>query len=99
MALTLDAITGISPEYRVKNRKQALTRPDGLNGGAPTAALGSDGGSPAEVNGTLARLPEHGHCATHPSDMATARHCDFAAPGGSLSPRGAGYPWTLTRLP
>jgi hypothetical protein len=86
--VTLDAITGISPEYQVKNRKQVLTRADGLNRCALAATRGPKGARPAGANGTLARLPEHVPRATPGSNMATARHSDLAVPGGSLHPRG-----------
>ena len=99
MAATLDAVTGISPEYKVKNRKQVLNRRDGLNTGLPTAMRDPDGARPAEVNGTLVTLPARRHWAVwfRAPNMAIARHSVLAVPGGS--PNRRGYPWTVTRLP
>jgi hypothetical protein len=92
LAATLDAITGISPEYRVKNRKQVLTRPDRMNGGVPTAPRGRGEAGSGGIKDTLARLPPRGDRAIrsgerqrHPPEGSHARRSESSLAGNGVA--------------
>src|SRR5215469_9221334 len=85
----IDAIRGISAKFAVKNRKQVLTSPDGLNPGATTAERGRDEARIRSLTARwrgypLGRAPRCG-CAAHGNRPAQRRClCRAAAFGRAV---------------